>query len=131
MLMACYVLQPVAIGILMAGLIYFIMLVMKLADAVMSIVLPILFVTAIVFIPIWVKVGAKIGKIKTYRIGLLIMAMMLVPLYFSSPSQVVVFYAQVFLLGIGFFQFSALPGLDETANAVVKTPFTSRTTFYH
>jgi Na+/melibiose symporter-like transporter len=43
--------------------------------------------------------GAKIGKIKAYRIGLLIMAVMLISLYFSSPSQVLVFYAQVFILG--------------------------------
>jgi Na+/melibiose symporter-like transporter len=43
--------------------------------------------------------GAKIGKIKAYRIGLLIMSVMLVSLYFSSPSQVLVFYAQVFILG--------------------------------
>jgi glycoside/pentoside/hexuronide:cation symporter, GPH family len=72
-------------------------------------VLPILFVTAIVFIPIWVKVGAKIGKIKAYRIGLLIMAVMLASLYFSSPAQVLVFYAQVFVLGIGFSSFQLFP----------------------
>jgi glycoside/pentoside/hexuronide:cation symporter, GPH family len=109
MLMSSYALQSVAVGILMAGLIYFIMHVMKLPEAAMSIVLPILFVTAIVFIPIWVKVGAKIGKIKAYRIGLLILAVMLASLYFSSPAQVLLFYVQVLVLGIGFSSFQLFP----------------------
>ncbi len=109
MLVAAYALQSVAIGILMAGLIYFIMHVMKLPEAAMSVVLPILFVTAIVFIPLWVKLGAKIGKIKAYRIGLLIIAVMLVSMFFSSPNQVLVFYGQVFILGIGFSSFQLFP----------------------
>jgi glycoside/pentoside/hexuronide:cation symporter, GPH family len=109
MLMAGYALQSVAVGILMAGLIYFIIHVMKLPEAAMSVVLPILFVTAIIFIPIWVKVGAKIGKIKAYRIGLMIMAVMLLSLFFSTPSQVLLFYGQVLILGIGFSSFQLFP----------------------
>jgi glycoside/pentoside/hexuronide:cation symporter, GPH family len=109
MLIAAYAMQSVAVGILMAGLIYFIMHVMKLPEAAMSVVLPVLFVTAIVFIPIWVRVGAKIGKIKAYRIGLLILAVMLGSMFFSSSSQVLLFYGQVFILGIGFSSFQLFP----------------------
>ena len=109
MLMAGYALQSVGIGVLMAGLIYYIMHVMKLPEAAMSVVLPILFVTAIVFIPIWVKVGAKLGKIKAYRIGLLILTVMLISIFFTTSAQVLLFYVQVFLLGIGFSSFQLFP----------------------
>ncbi len=109
MLMAGYALQSVGIGVLMAGLIYYIMHVMKLPEAAMSVVLPILFVTAIVFIPIWVKVGAKLGKIKAYRIGLIILSVMLISTFFTTSSQVALFYVQVFILGIGFSSFQLFP----------------------
>ena len=109
MLMAGYAIQSVGIGVLMAGLIYYVMHVMKLPEAAMSSVLPILFVTAIVFIPAWVKLGAKLGKIKAYRIGLLIITVMLISLFFTASSQVVLFYVQVFILGIGFSSFQLFP----------------------
>jgi glycoside/pentoside/hexuronide:cation symporter, GPH family len=109
MLMAGYALQSVGIGVLMAGLIYYIMHVLKLPEAAMSVVLPILFVTAIVFIPVWVKVGAKIGKIKAYRAGLLILAVMLISTFSTTSNQVPLFYVQVFILGIGFSSFQLFP----------------------
>lgn len=109
MLMAGYALQSVGIGVLMAGMIYYIMHVMKLPEAAMSVVLPILFVTAIVFIPVWVKIGAKLGKIKAYRIGLLILAVMLISLFFTTSAQVLFFYVQLFILGIGFSSFQLFP----------------------
>ncbi len=109
MLMGAYAMQSVAIGILMAGLIYFIIHVMKLPEAAMSIVLPILFITAIVFIPLWAKFGARSGKIRAYRIGLLIIIVMLVTMFFSSPAQAMIFYGQVLILGIGFSSFQLFP----------------------
>lgn len=109
MLMAVYALQSVGIGVLMAGLIYFITHVMKLPASAMTVALPILFVTAIVFIPLWVKVGARLGKIKAYRIGILIIAVMLISIFFTTSSQVIWFYVQVFLLGIGFSSFQLFP----------------------
>jgi len=109
MLMAVYALQSLGIGVLMAGLIYFITHVMKLPASAMSIALPILFVTAIVFIPLWVKVGAKLGKIRAYRIGILIIAVMLTSLFFTTSSQVTWFYMQIFILGIGFSSFQLFP----------------------
>lgn len=109
MLMTVYALQSVGMGVLMAGLIYYIKHVMKMPEAAMSIVLPILFVTAIVFMPVWVKVGVKLGKIKAYRIGMLILTAMLISIFFTTSSQVILFYVQLFILGIGFSSFQLFP----------------------
>ena len=68
MLMLMYLFQSLAMGVLMAGLIYYIKYVMNLPETYMGIIFPILFVTAIVFIPIWVKIGVRIGKIRAYTI---------------------------------------------------------------
>ncbi len=109
MLMASYMLQSTGIGVLMAGLIYFIKHVMDLPETSMGVVFPILFGTAIVFIPVWVKIGKKLGKIRAYRIGLAIIAVMLVSTFFTQASQLTLFYVQVFLLGIGFSSFQLFP----------------------
>lgn len=109
MLMASYMLQSTGIGVLMAGLIYFIKHVMELPETSMGVVFPILFGTAIVFIPVWVKIGKKLGKIRAYRIGLAIIAVMLVSTFFTQASQLTLFYVQVFLLGIGFSSFQLFP----------------------
>lgn len=109
MLMASYTLQSVGIGVLMAGLIYYVKHVMKLPETAMSVIFPILFGAAIVFIPVWVKIGVKLGKIKAYRIGLSIIAVMLVSTFFTGAAQLTLFYVQVFFLGIGFSSFQLFP----------------------
>lgn len=109
LLIASYMLQSIGIGVLMAGLIYFIKHVMMLPETAMGVVFPILFGTAIVFIPVWVMVGKKLGKIRAYRIGLAIIIALLVSTFFTRASQLSLFYAQVFLLGIGFSSFQLFP----------------------
>jgi len=109
MLMLMYVFQSLGIGVLMAGLIYYVKYVMGLPEASMGVVFPILIVTAIIFIPVWLKIGVRLGKIKAYRIGLIILAVMLFSLFFTSPSQLTIFYVQIFLLGIGFSSFQLFP----------------------
>jgi len=109
MLMMMYTFQSLAIGVLMAGLIYYVKYVMGLPETAMGIVFPILIVTAIIFIPVWLKIGVKIGKIKAYTIGLLILSAMLFSLFFTKPSQLNLFYFQIFLLGIGFSSFQLFP----------------------
>ena len=93
----------------MAGLIYYVKYVMGLPETSMGIVFPILIVTAIIFIPIWVKIGVKIGKIKAYSIGLVILSIMLFSLFFTKSTQLNLFYIQIFLLGIGFSSFQLFP----------------------
>ncbi len=109
MLMASYMLQSTGIGVLMAGLIYYIKHVMMLPETAMGVVFPILFGAAIAFIPVWVKVGKRLGKIRAYRIGLAIIGVMLVSTFFTQASQLSLFYAQIFLLGIGFSSFQLFP----------------------
>jgi len=109
MLILMYIFQSLAMGVLMAGLIFYIKYVMGLPETAMGIVFPILTVTAILFIPLWVKIGVKFGKIKSYTIGLCILSIMLFSLFFTQPSQLNLFYFQVFLLGIGFSSFQLFP----------------------
>ena len=109
MLMTMYTFQSLGIGVLMAGLIYYVKYVMGLPETSMGIIFPILIVTAIIFIPVWVKIGVKLGKIKAYSIGLIILAGMLFSLYFTKSSQLNIFYVQIFLLGIGFSSFQLFP----------------------
>ncbi|MEA3486248.1 MAG: MFS transporter [Thermodesulfobacteriota bacterium] len=109
MLMLMYLFQSLGIGVLMAGLIYYIKYVMGLPETYMGIIFPILFVTAIVFIPVWVRIGVRFGKIKAYTAGLCILTVMLLSLFFTKSSQLIVFYIQMFLLGIGFSSFQLFP----------------------
>lgn len=109
MLMLMYVFQSLAMGVLMAGLVYYIKYVMGLPETAMGIVFPILIVTAILFIPLWVKIGVTFGKIKSYTMGLCILSIMLFSLFFTQASQLYLFYGQIFLLGIGFSSFQLFP----------------------
>ena len=109
MLIMMYIFQSLGIGVLMAGLIYYVKYVMGLPETAMGIIFPILIVTSILFIPVWVKIGVKFGKIKSYTIGLCILSIMLFSLFFTRPSQLNLFYVQIFLLGIGFSSFQLFP----------------------
>jgi Na+/melibiose symporter-like transporter len=104
-----YFLQSVAASILMAGLIYYVKYVMGMPESSVGLVTGILFVTAIIFMPAWVKLGIKLGKIKAYRLGIVILAVMLLSLLLTPASKALLFYAQVFLLGIGFSSFQLFP----------------------
>jgi glycoside/pentoside/hexuronide:cation symporter, GPH family len=109
MLIISYMLQSIGIGVLMAGLIFYVKHVMNLPESFMGIIFPILFGTAIVFIPVWVKIGKRLGKIRAYRVGLVLISVMLISTFFTSPSQIYLFYTQIFLLGIGFSSFQLFP----------------------
>ncbi|MBU2510171.1 MFS transporter [bacterium] len=108
-LMAMYLIQSTAIGVLMAGQIYFVKYVMKMPETYVGFISAILFITAIVFIPVWVKIGMKLGKIKAYTLGLSLLTIMLLSLIFTTPSQPIIFFIQMFFLGIGFSSFQLFP----------------------
>lgn len=109
MLMSSYFLQALAIGILMAGFVYYVKYAMALPETAMNIAFPIFLVTGIIFIPVWLAIGKKFGKIRSYFIGLSIFAVMMASLFFTEPSLLWLFYAQVFLAGIGFSSFQLFP----------------------
>ena len=108
-LMGMYALQSLAIGILMAGQIYYVKYVMGMSEAMVGMVSAVLFITAIVFIPVWVKVGVRMGKIRAYKLGIAILVVMLFSLLFTQPSQTLLFFVQMFILGIGFSSFQLFP----------------------
>jgi len=109
MLMSSYFLQALAIGILMAGFIYYVKYAMALPETAMNVAFPIFLVTGIIFIPIWLAIGKKLGKIKAYYIGLAIFTVMMASLFFTDPSLLWLFYVQIFLAGIGFSSFQLFP----------------------
>ncbi|MEI6186621.1 MAG: MFS transporter, partial [Dehalococcoidia bacterium] len=108
-LMSSYFLQALAIGVMMAGFVYYVKYAMALPETAMNIAFPIFMVTGVIFIPVWLAVGKKLGKIKSYYIGLAIFTVMMGSLFFTSASQIWLFYAQVFLAGIGFSSFQLFP----------------------
>jgi len=108
-LAAMYFLQSLAMGILMAGLIYYVKYVMGLPESSVGLVTGILFITAIIFMPVWVKLGGKLGKIKAYFRGIIMLTIMLLSLLLTPASHPLLFYGQVFLLGVGFSSFQLFP----------------------
>jgi len=109
MLMTSYFLQALAIGVMMAGFIYYVKYAMNLPETAMNIAFPIFMVTGVLFIPVWLAVGKRFGKIKSYYIGLAIFTVMMGSLFFTSASLLWLFYVQVFLAGIGFSSFQLFP----------------------
>lgn len=108
-LMLMYLIQSIAIGVLMAGQIFYVKYVMKMPESYVGVISAILFITAIVFIPFWVRVGIKLGKIKAYTIGLCLLTVMLLSMFFTRPTQSTIFLLQMFFLGIGFSSFQLFP----------------------
>jgi GPH family glycoside/pentoside/hexuronide:cation symporter len=108
-LMLMYLIQSIAIGVLMAGQIYYVKYVMKMPESYVGLVSGVLFITAIIFIPFWLRMGVKFGKIKAYTAGLTLLILMLLSLFFTPPSQSEIFFFQMFLLGIGFSSFQLFP----------------------
>jgi GPH family glycoside/pentoside/hexuronide:cation symporter len=101
MLVLSYFFQALAIGVMMAGFVYYVKYVMALPETAMNLVYPLFLVTAIVFIPVWVRIGARLGKIRAYRIGLVLFCLMIASLFLTRTSTPVIFYIQILILGVG------------------------------
>jgi sugar (glycoside-pentoside-hexuronide) transporter len=109
MLMSSYFFQALAVGVMMAGFVFFIKYVMGQTEESMGIAFPVFLVTGILFIPVWNAIGRKLGKIRAYYIGLAIFTVMQLSLFFASPDLITLFYVQIVLLGIGFSSFQLFP----------------------
>ena len=109
MLAMSYFIQALGMGVLMAGLIYYVKHVMNMPETAMGIIIPIYFGSAILFIPAWARIGVKLGKIKAYRIGLGFFILMQSSLFFTGPSNIVLFYIQIFFIGFAFSSFQLFP----------------------
>jgi GPH family glycoside/pentoside/hexuronide:cation symporter len=109
MLMSSYFFQALAVGVLMAGFIFYVTHAMKLPDTAMQLVFPLFLVTAILFIPAWLAVGKRLGKIRAYMIGLGLFTVMMASLFFTKATQMPLFYSQIFLAGVAFSSFQLFP----------------------
>ncbi len=109
MLISSYFFQALAAGIMMAGFIYYVKYAMALPETAMNIIFPIFLVTGIAFIPVWLAIGKRFGKIRSYRVGLVFFAVMTGSLFFTSPGLLWLLYVQIFLAGIGFSSFQLFP----------------------
>jgi len=100
--MLIFLLSWVCVDIVGAVFIYFITYWICLPDGYMSLFLGVLFVTAVLFLPFWVFVSSKIGKKKTYIIGMSFWAVVMTFSFLLRPGipiTVLVFFS--FLAGIG------------------------------
>jgi GPH family glycoside/pentoside/hexuronide:cation symporter len=109
MLMSSYFLQALAIGVMMAGFIYYVKYAMALPETAMNIAFPIFMITGVLFIPVWLAVGKRLGKIKSYYIGLALFTVMMGSLFFTSADMLWLFYGQICLAGVGFSSFQLFP----------------------
>ena len=109
MLMSSYFLQALAIGVMMAGFVYYVKYAMALPETAMDTVFPIFMITGVLFIPVWLAVGKRLGKIKSYYIGLALFTVIMASLFFTGADVLWLFYAQIFLAGVGFSSFQLFP----------------------
>jgi len=109
MLMSSYFLQALAIGVMMAGFVYYVKYAMALPETAMDTVFPIFMITGVIFIPVWLAVGKRLGKIKSYYIGLALFTVMMGSLFFTGAEMLWLFYGQIFLAGVGFSSFQLFP----------------------
>jgi glycoside/pentoside/hexuronide:cation symporter, GPH family len=90
------------VNIIQASLLYFFQNIYK-NEGMFSIALLFLLVSSLAFIPVWVKISAKIGKKKCYNIGMLIVAAMVLLFAGFGPSLPIWFsFIIMGLAGIGF-----------------------------
>jgi len=82
---------------------------MALPETAMNVAFPIFMITGVIFIPVWLAIGKRLGKIKSYYIGLAIFTVMMAALFFVNASALWLFYALVFFAGIGFSSFQLFP----------------------
>jgi len=96
---ACHI---TGINIIQASLLYYFRVIYGF-EAGFQIALPILLGSSMVFIPIWVKISARIGKKASYNIGMGIFAVTVVCFFlFGHLAGVELAYVLMFIAGIGF-----------------------------
>lgn len=96
-----FLLQNFAIGASATTLIYLIIFVMKIDPALIGTMIAVSAVSATLATPFWVKLARRIGKQRTYFIGLAIAAVMSLPVLFLPPGLPMALFILLFLAGIG------------------------------
>ncbi|MDD5398782.1 MAG: glycoside-pentoside-hexuronide (GPH):cation symporter [Dehalococcoidia bacterium] len=109
LILAAYICHIIAITIASAIVIYYFKYIL-LDEPATTWAMLILIATALVFIPVSVLLSKRLGKKRVYGAGFIIMAIMLMVLFFFGQTQGVTFTLIVmFLMGIGFGFTYAMP----------------------
>lgn len=96
-----FLLQNFAIGASATTLIYLVIFVMKIDPALIGTMIAVSAVSATLATPFWVKLARRIGKQRTYFIGLAMAAVMSLPVLFLPPGLPMALFILLFLAGIG------------------------------
>lgn len=100
---AAYALQLTGFGSLLAGLPYFTIYILEGGGEQLTIIFLALNITAIISIPAWLALSHRIGKIRAFNLGGLILIFSMSAFwFFSSPSTVLWVYIATVFAGIGF-----------------------------
>jgi Na+/melibiose symporter-like transporter len=114
-LIVIFLLQMSGVGALIALLPYFVSYILVQPGSVFTLGFVVLTVTSVLAMPAWVWAARRSGKAGPYALSLLIFAAMNLAMLLLSPSvPLVMFYALVTVMGIGFagtqlFPFAMLP----------------------
>lgn len=100
-LWSAFLMQNLAIGAAATTLIYYVVFVMHLTPAAVGPLAATGAVSATLATPIWVWIARRLGKRKTYFIGLGIAATMSLPALFIPASMYFLLFPALFLVGIG------------------------------
>lgn len=96
-----FLLQNLAIGATATTLIYYVVFVLQLAPAMVGPLAAVGAAAATLATPFWVWLARRIGKRRTYFIGLSITAVMSLPSLFIPASLYMLLFPIMFLMGIG------------------------------
>ncbi len=103
-----YILHTFAITTISSSLIYYLKYYIGQEDLI-SLTFLVLLLTSMVFIPFWVWVSKKIGKKQAYMIGMSILALGMVMLFFLKPEDVSRIYFLAAFAGSGLSTFYVMP----------------------
>ncbi|MCA9684630.1 MAG: MFS transporter [Myxococcales bacterium] len=114
MLISAYAVQLVGVGTILASVPFFARYQLAGDDDTVTILFVALVLPAFLFMPVWVLISKRTGKLAAYLVATVMLGLGAASLWFSSPDAVGLVYAQVAIMGVGWagtqlFPFSMLP----------------------
>jgi GPH family glycoside/pentoside/hexuronide:cation symporter len=95
-----FFLLQLALSMILAAMMYFLTHAVRLEEHI-TFIFAAFMLTAILFLPLWVKVSNKLGKAKTWAVGIWVQAPALIALSLLPPGNPVPVYLVAILAGIG------------------------------
>jgi len=115
-LLACFALQAVATGSMMAGVAYFAKYILKGDESTITILFLCLVLPSFLTMPAWVALAARVSKKACYALSVILFAAGTAMIWFGDDSRLILIYCVVALMGCGYagtqlFPFSILPDI--------------------